>query len=170
MPVWAAMFLEQADGASVPVVAHLDHGTSEGECRQAIELGFTSVLFDGSRLPSEENIAAMVVSAGNVHLQTSARADIDMDRLRAIEGRCRIPLMIHGGSGVPRDVRARLARTNHICKFNIGTEQRMVFGAALRNAMAAAPETFDRIALLRKVEAPLTEAARRIIRDLHKPR
>lgn len=56
LPVWAAMFQALADAASVPVVSHLDHGTSVAECEEAIALGFTSVMFDGSRLPLDENI------------------------------------------------------------------------------------------------------------------
>ncbi|WP_299785020.1 class II fructose-bisphosphate aldolase [uncultured Marivita sp.] len=56
LPVWAAMFHALADAASVPVVSHLDHGTSVAECEEAIALGFTSVMFDGSRLPLDENI------------------------------------------------------------------------------------------------------------------
>ncbi len=41
---------------SVPVAIHLDHGTYEG-CKKALEAGFTSVMFDGSSLPFEENLA-----------------------------------------------------------------------------------------------------------------
>ncbi len=45
-----------AETVSVPVVLHLDHGT-QTEVLQALALGFTSVMFDGSDLPFEENIA-----------------------------------------------------------------------------------------------------------------
>lgn len=49
--------LAAAQAASVPVGVHLDHGMT-GDCiRAALELGFTSVMFDGSRLPMAENIA-----------------------------------------------------------------------------------------------------------------
>jgi len=41
---------------AVPVALHLDHGTYEG-VKKAIELGFTSVMFDGSHFPFEENYA-----------------------------------------------------------------------------------------------------------------
>lgn len=47
----------RANKANVPVVLHLDHGESFETCKKAIELGFTSVMIDGSRLPMEENIA-----------------------------------------------------------------------------------------------------------------
>ncbi|TGY65467.1 class II fructose-1,6-bisphosphate aldolase [Dubosiella muris] len=42
-------------GITVPVAIHLDHGTYEG-AKKAIEAGFTSVMFDGSHFPIEENI------------------------------------------------------------------------------------------------------------------
>ncbi len=57
LPVLAAMFRTLAARSSVPVVAHLDHGHSADECQEAIDLGFTSVMFDGSRLPLSDNIA-----------------------------------------------------------------------------------------------------------------
>ena len=41
---------------TVPVALHLDHGTYEG-AKAALKAGFTSVMFDGSALPLEENIA-----------------------------------------------------------------------------------------------------------------
>ena len=47
--------LHDALKISVPVAIHLDHGTYEG-AKKAIEAGFTSVMFDGSSLPIEENI------------------------------------------------------------------------------------------------------------------
>lgn len=40
----------------VPVVIHLDHGTSFETCKKAIDNGFTSVMIDASQLPLEENI------------------------------------------------------------------------------------------------------------------
>ena len=213
--VWGAMFRALAEGARVPVVAHLDHGHSREACEVAIAAGFTSVMFDGSRLPLAENIArtreiaalahaagvscegeigfvgydegaasegtdpaeaarfaaetgvdAVAVSVGNVHLQTTAQAQIDMDRLRAIEAACPAPLVLHGGSGLPAATRAALARGSAVCKVNIGTELRQTFGRALRDTLAAHPDRFDRIALLSATEPALTETARRVIRTL----
>ena len=43
--------------ASVPVAVHFDHGKTEKKIGQALKLGFTSVMFDGSHLPLDENIA-----------------------------------------------------------------------------------------------------------------
>ena len=50
------LMLAAAKQAKVPVAVHLDHGTTLGCIRHALELGFTSVMFDGSHLPLEENI------------------------------------------------------------------------------------------------------------------
>ena len=218
LPVLGAMFRNLADGASVPVVAHLDHGYTMEECRQALDSGFTSLMFDGSRLPLAQNIDetaavaelahaagvscegeigfvgysggetsagtdseeaarfaqetgvdAMAISAGNVHLQQNREGGLDEARIRAIEAVTYVPLVIHGGSGVPIAQRRKLAATSAICKFNIGTELRMAFGAALRDAVASDPDRFDRVAILRDTEAPLSLVARQVIRALWKP-
>ena len=41
---------------TVPVALHLDHGSYEG-CYKCIEAGFSSIMFDGSHYPIEENVA-----------------------------------------------------------------------------------------------------------------
>jgi 6-phospho-5-dehydro-2-deoxy-D-gluconate aldolase len=43
-------------GITVPVVLHLDHGLSMERCKKAIDAGFSSVMFDGSHYPIDENI------------------------------------------------------------------------------------------------------------------
>ncbi|SMX50550.1 class II fructose-bisphosphate aldolase [Maliponia aquimaris] len=215
LPVLAAMFRHLGEGASVPVVAHLDHGHSAAECREAIDCGFTSVMYDGSRKPLAQNIDetaaitamahaagvscegeigfvgysggeasagtdpdeaarfaretgvdAMAVSVGNLHLQQGQGAGLDEARIRDIEALTDVPLVIHGGSGVPEAQRRALARGSHICKFNIGTELRMAFGAALRKAVNADPDRFDRVQILRDTHAPMVAATRRVLRTM----
>ena len=215
LPILAAMFRHLAKAASVPVVAHLDHGYTLEECRAALDLGFTSVMVDGSSLPLQANIDltarvaemahaagascegeigyvgyaggatsrgtdpaeaarfaqetgidAMAISVGNVHLQTTAGGGLDLDQLNAIETVTRVPLVIHGGSGIGLAERAALAAGSRIVKFNIGTELRMAFGRALRESLSLDPDQFDRIAILRATEAPVAEATRAVIRSL----
>lgn len=212
LPILGKMYRHLAEGASVPVVAHLDHGYTFEECKEALDAGFTSLMFDGSRKPLQQNIDetaaiaemahaagiscegeigfvgyaggensagtdpeeaakfaaqtgvdAMAISVGNVHLQEDKEGGLDEPRIRAIEAMTTVPLVIHGGSGVPMAQRTSLARTSSICKFNIGTELRMAFGAALRAAVNKDPARFDRVSILKETHDPLVTATRRVL-------
>ncbi len=44
-------------GQNIPIVLHLDHGDSFELCKSCIDMGFSSVMIDGSHFPYEENIA-----------------------------------------------------------------------------------------------------------------
>jgi fructose-bisphosphate aldolase class II len=215
LPVLGAMFRNLAESVSVPVVAHLDHGYTFEECKTALEVGFTSLMFDGSRKPLGQNIDetariaemahaagiscegeigfvgysdgegsqgtdpeeaarfaresgvdAMAISVGNVHLQQNHEGGLDAARIRAIEAVTDVPLVIHGGSGVPVAQRRALARGSKIAKFNIGTELRMAFGAELRRALARDDARFDRVQILGEIEAPLQQAAQAVLRAI----
>ncbi len=50
------LMMDYARKVSVPVCVHLDHGDSIDRIEQALGLGFTGVMFDGSTLPYEENL------------------------------------------------------------------------------------------------------------------
>ena len=56
-----------AERASVPVVLHLDHAVSESLVDEAVSLGFTSVMFDGSTLDDEVNRATTRSVVGRCH-------------------------------------------------------------------------------------------------------
>ncbi|MEO1550962.1 MAG: class II fructose-bisphosphate aldolase [Pseudomonadota bacterium] len=217
LPVLGAMFCALAERVSVPVVAHLDHGYSFEECREALDAGFTSLMYDGSQKPLQQNIDetaaiaelahsagiscegeigfvgyadgkasqgtdpgeaamfakatgvdALAISVGNVHLQQNAGDGLDEGRIAAIEAATDVPLVIHGGSGVPVAQRTYLARSTAISKFNIGTELRMAFGGALRTVLEADTTRFDRVQILGAVEAPLRDAARGVIAAIKK--
>lgn len=60
---------ELSNGAGVPIVLHLDHGDSLELCKSCIDMGFSSVMIDGSHLPYEENIALtkQVVEYAHAH-------------------------------------------------------------------------------------------------------
>lgn len=215
LPVLGKMFRHLAETASVPVVAHLDHGYSAEDCRVAIDCGFTSVMFDGSRKPLAQNIDetaaiaemahtagvscegeigfvgysggessagtdpdeasqfardtgvdAMAISVGNVHLQQEKQGGLDEPRIRAIEAVTQVPLVIHGGSGVPIAQRRSLALGSNVCKFNIGTELRLAFGDALRTAVTRDPDRFDRVQILKETHDPMVTACRQVLRPL----
>lgn len=120
---------------------------------------------EAARFATETGVDALAVSVGNLHLVQGEGAQLDEARIAAIRERTNVPLVIHGGSGVPAAQRRTLARGGQIAKFNIGTEMRQVWGAALRDALAD-PGAFDRVAILRATEVPLAQAARGIIAQL----
>lgn len=212
LPILGKMMRYLAEGASVPVVAHLDHGYTFEECQAALDSGFTSLMFDGSRKPLAQNIDetariaelahsagiscegeigfvgydggeasdgtdrdeaarfarqtgvdAMAVSVGNVHLQQESSDGLDEARIAAIDAVTHVPLVIHGGSGVPHAQRRKLAHGTSICKFNIGTELRMAFGGALRAAVNKDEARFDRVQILKETHDSVEAAARLVI-------
>ena len=114
----------------------------------------------------ETAIDALAISIGNLHLQTEKAAEIDLASLNAIEAVTRVPLVLHGGSGIPGTMRRQLARQTRIKKFNIGTELRMAFGSALRRTVIDHPQEFDRIALLSSTMPELRKIAASIMREL----
>ena len=57
LEVIGPLMVAAAKAASTPVAVHFDHGKTMEKITQALEIGFTSVMFDGSHLPLEENIA-----------------------------------------------------------------------------------------------------------------
>ncbi|MBL9050737.1 MAG: class II fructose-bisphosphate aldolase [Tabrizicola sp.] len=123
-----------------------------------------------ARFARETGVDALAVSVGNSHLMTSPGAEIDRDQLAAIQSAApRLPLVLHGGSGLSPALRRSLARETTVCKVNIGTELRQAFGAALRRVLADDPALFDRIQILRPTIAPVAEAARGAIASLTGP-
>ncbi len=63
----APIMIDMAKKAKVPVCVHLDHGENVEYCIKAIDLGFTSVMYDGSVLPYDENVKNTIEVAKYAH-------------------------------------------------------------------------------------------------------
>jgi fructose-bisphosphate aldolase, class II len=124
---------------------------------------------DAARFARETQVDALAISIGNLHLQTEKAAEIDWDALNRIEAITTLPLVLHGGSGIPSAVRQKLASTSRVKKFNIGTELRMAFGAALRVSLQSQPQEFDRIKLLAPTMQASRSAALEVLTELGRP-
>jgi ketose-bisphosphate aldolase len=142
---------------------HIDHCSDPDLCVRCAEAGFDSVMFDGTELPLEENIArcrqvaqsvrgiggavegalgrlergvdtdpaearrfvrqtgvdALAVAVGTGHGQERRPEQIDLDRLEALS-ELEVPLVIHGGSGLPDAVIPAVRRTA-AAKLNVAT-------------------------------------------------
>lgn len=71
------IMVERAKAAKVPVCVHLDHGENLSYLVKALNLGFTSVMFDGSALSYEENVANTRLAVKFAHAKgASVEAEI----------------------------------------------------------------------------------------------
>lgn len=167
------------------VALHLDHATDIELIAECLQAGFTSVMYDGSRLPLEENmentrrvvrlaktfgaaveaelghvgkssyqhddslftspseadrfvnltgIDFLAVAVGTVHGLYKGEPKLDFPRLREIYERARIPLVLHGGSGVPCEA-IRKAISLGVAKVNIATELKVPFTQTLMDEL-----------------------------------
>jgi len=202
-----------ATASTVPVALHLDHGTDFDQVVKCIRSGFTSVMYDGSKLPLEENIAitrkvldmtrpigvsveaelgkiggteddvhvsekdamytdpeearhfveqtgiqSLAIAIGTAHGQYKGEPQLDFDRLAKIKALVKIPIVLHGSSGVP-DESVRRAIELGVRKVNIDTNIREAFVGEMRRVMIEKPDEIDP----RKILGPAREAATAII-------
>lgn len=167
------MMIAAAKQASVPIAVHFDHGRDIDIIKQALDLGFTSVMIDASELSIKQNIEivqnvkrlsdtygadveaeagmlsgnegegedlkahysdplevkllyehtgvdAIAVSIGNAHGLYKSKPKLDYDILRQIAGHVKVPLVLHGGSGIS-DNEFKQCINYGIKKINIAT-------------------------------------------------
>ena len=170
----APSVIAAAKRAKVPVVVHYDHGLTFDRCIEALKLGFSSVMFDGSAKPYEQNIAetremvkiahafgatvegeighvgeaakednlltdmyttpeeakayleatgvdALAVAIGSAHGVYKKKPMLNIERLKEISSAVKVPLVLHGGSGLSDDDFKNTIR-NGIAKVNIFTD------------------------------------------------
>jgi fructose-bisphosphate aldolase class II len=85
---------------------------------------------------------------------------LDFARLEKIIALVKIPIVLHGSSGVPVEA-VRKASSMGVCKVNIDTNIREAFVAAARKVLEENPREIDP----RKMLGPAREAATEVIRD-----
>lgn len=167
------LMVASAEYAKTPVAVHFDHGKTIEKISQALELGFTSVMFDGSHLELDENIKvtkeviklakkygadveaeigcvggsedgsediainctkpedavkfeketgvdALAIAIGNAHGNYKSTPKLRFDILEEVKKNTKLPLVLHGGTGITPDDFVRCAHTG-IKKINIAT-------------------------------------------------
>lgn len=113
------------------------------------------------------NIDTLAVAVGSMHgipvnpkiqkILTTLKEHIDLTRLAQIRKKVKIPLVLHGASGVPDD-QMRKAIGHGVAVFNIDTDLRVAFNKALRDNLDRHPQMYDP----RKILAPATEALQKM--------
>lgn len=97
---------------------------------------------DAARFAVLTGIDALAVSIGNVHLLANGQASLDLDRLERVRHATGLPLVLHGGTGIPAAaIRPAIARG--AAKINYGTRLKQEFLAGVRAAVGALPAEFN---------------------------
>ncbi len=125
---------------------------------------------------------ALAVAIGTSHgaYKFKAKPKLDFERLKAIRKKVKVPLVLHGASGVPSwivekavrygaelggakgipDAHIRKAVSLGISKINIDTDLRLAFTSAIREVLATSPKEFDP----RKILGPAKETVKEVIK------
>jgi len=201
--------------AKVPIALHLDHGTDYEQNVKCLRMGFTSLMFDGSKLPYEENVSitrkvvemghavgvsvegeigkiagtedhitvseveasmtepeealrfvqdtgvdSLAVAVGSVHRMKKKEAKLDHERIGKIAESVKIPLVLHGSSGVMDDEMKKGIKEG-LCKINVATQLNMAFVEGMRKALKEKPEEVDP----RKILRVSKELLKKVVKD-----
>jgi fructose-bisphosphate aldolase, class II len=222
--------------SKIPIALHLDHGQDLKIIRRCIDLGYSSVMFDGSHLPFEENVKTtkkvvswahakgisveaelgtiggvednvssrriiytdpdqaskfvqrtgcdfLAVAIGTSHGAYKFKGDchLKMDVLEDIKNKVKIPLVLHGASGVPTEIVAMASKYGAnlegvrgvpnnqiksaiaagINKINTDTDLRLAFDAGVRWFIKKKPKDFDP----RHILAPAREMIQKVAEE-----
>lgn len=182
-----------AEASTLPISVHLDHAESEELVKQALDLGYDSVMFDGSKLGYKENVQAsqrmrtlcdsygatleveigevggkdgvhapgirtkpaeakdfanetgtnlIAVAVGSSHAMSTRDASLDFQLIRDIAAEVKIPLVLHGSSGVS-DADLQEAVRAGMRKINIATHLNGIFTDRVRAELDKNPSLTD---------------------------
>ena len=112
---------------------------------------------DAKKFVDETGINALAVAIGSAHGFYKGTPNLEMDLLERINKMVSIPIVLHGGSGIPDDQIQRAVEKG-ICKINVATEIKNMFMKTLQTVLAENDE-ID----LRKVFPPATENVKNLI-------
>lgn len=108
----------------------------------------------------QTGVDSLAIAIGTAHGRYKGEPRLDFDRLARVRSLIRVPIVLHGSSGVP-DEAIRRAISLGVRKVNIDTNIREAFVAAARRVIDAHPDEIDP----RKILGPAREAATEIIRE-----
>ena len=165
---------------TVPVALHLDHGSYEG-CLKCVEAGFSSIMFDGSHYPIEENVAktkelvkitrehgmSLEAEVGSIGGEEDGVIGMGecaepMDAIQQLTGD--MPLVLHGGTGIPTDM-IKKAIDLGVSKINVNTECQLSFAEATRKYIEEGKDQQGKGYDPRKLLAPGFDAIKATVKE-----
>jgi len=207
-----------AEKYNVPIALHLDHGSSFDVAMKCIRAGFSSIMFDGSHYPLEENIRltkeivkaahamgvsvegelgtiggveddisvdeedaslakpeeairfyeetgvdALAIAVGTAHGMYKGEPRIRYDIIEAVASRIPVPVVLHGGSGVPDDM-IRQAIAAGVGKINVNTENQIACTDTIREILNKDAKVYDPRKYLGPARTAMVEVVKAKIR------
>ncbi|MDB4867113.1 MAG: fba [Cohnella sp.] len=204
-----------AEKSGLPIALHLDHGSTFEVAMKCIRAGFSSVMFDGSHHPYEENIKitkevvkaahamgvsvegelgtiggveddisvdeanaalakpeeairfyeetgvdCVAIAVGTAHGMYKGEVKIHYDIIKAVASKIPVPIVLHGGSGVP-DEMIREAIQAGVGKINVNTENQVACTEAIREVLAKDGKVYDP----RKYLMPARNAMKDVVKE-----
>jgi fructose-bisphosphate aldolase class II len=204
-----------AKKSGLPIALHLDHGSSFDIAMKCIRAGFSSIMFDGSHYPLEENIRltreivkaahamgvsvegelgtiggveddlsvdeaeaalakpeeairfyeetgvdCLAIAVGTAHGMYKGEPNIRYDIIEAVASKIPVPIVLHGGSGVP-DESIRRAIAAGVGKINVNTENQVACTNTIRDIFAKDAKVYDP----RKYLGPAREAMKEVVKS-----
>ena len=121
----------------------------------ALELAYAKVE-DAVRLVKETNIDFLAPALGSVHGIYKGEPKLDFERMFKIHELVNLPLVLHGGSGIPYDL-IKKAISCGICKININTELQMAWSQGVRQFLNNDDKVYDPRKIIKSGEAKMKE-------------
>jgi len=151
--------VEVAHAAGVSVEAEIGHVGGVEDDQGSVH-GWMTEPADAEQFWQDAGMDYLATAFGTAHGFYKEEPKLDLDRVSMIARRVHIPLVMHGGSGVPDEqVLAAIARG--ICKFNVATELKDAWARALRTFLNENPDEMDP----RRVMAPSRTAVQTVVRE-----
>ncbi|WP_319370005.1 class II fructose-bisphosphate aldolase [uncultured Ilyobacter sp.] len=202
---------------NIKAAIHLDHGPDMRIVLECIRNGFSSVMYDGSMLPFEENISktkeivdvsdkldisvegelgsiggtsewgekihddyqtdpvlageyvkktgvnSLAIGIGNVHGLYKGTPKLDFELLKNIAENTNIPLVLHGGSGIP-EADIKKAISMGISKINVSSQLRKAFITGMKEYMEENPKGNMTINIMERGYEKVKDEIRSIIK------
>lgn len=135
--------VEMAHACGVPVEAELGQVTraSESPSQEEVEALMTDP-DQAQEFIARTGADSLAVAVGSIHGMKEQSVSLDIERLEAIRREVRVPLVLHGASGV-EDESILEAIGHGICKINVATHLNQAFMRGMREGMRERPEEVD---------------------------
>lgn len=125
---------------------------------------------DALELAQTTKIDFFAPALGSVHGIYKGEPKLDFERMKEISDLTKLPLVLHGGSGIP-DEMIQKGISCGICKLNINTDLQIVWSQAVRNFLEENPSAYDPRKVIKSGEAALKEEVRKkliLLGSIHK--